>query len=163
MRPPISLALATPQGGRPLTDRRSRIRCGQLARACGFTLTEVLIACVVVALLAAVALPWFRKPLLQAHRTDGVSTLMRLQMAQEKLRSNSGLYSDDLSRLQLQPRSDQGLYALAVELTGPDSYRASASVVAGSPQAADLECAQITLEVNSGFAKTGPSPRCWNR
>ena len=132
-------------------------------RARGFTLTEVLIACAVAALLAAVALPSFRKPLLQAHRTDGVGTLMRLQMAQEKLRNHSGLYSDDLSRLQLPARSDEGLYALAVELTGPDSYRASASVVPGTPQAADLECAQITLEVSQGFAKTGPSPRCWNR
>ena len=134
-----------------------------LNRHRGFTLTEVLIACAVAALLAAVALPSFRKPLLQAHRTDGVSTLMRLQMAQEKLRSNSGLYSDNLAQLQMQPRSDEGLYALAVELTGPDSYRASASVVPGTPQAADQECAQITLEVSNGFAKTGPSPRCWNR
>jgi hypothetical protein len=30
MEPPSSLALATPQGGRPLTDRQSRIRGGKL-------------------------------------------------------------------------------------------------------------------------------------
>ena len=33
MKPPSSLALATPQGGRPLTDRRSRIRGGKLGQA----------------------------------------------------------------------------------------------------------------------------------
>jgi type IV pilus assembly protein PilE len=144
-------------------DRRRRIRAGKPDRTSGFTLTELLIACAVVALLAAVALPSFRAPLLKAHRTDGVSTLMRLQAAQERLRGSSGLYSDDLRRLHLPERSEEGLYALAVELTGPDSYRASASVVPGTLQEADHECAQITLEVNNGFAKTGPSSRCWNR
>jgi type IV pilus assembly protein PilE len=129
----------------------------------GFTLTEVLITCAVVGVLATVALPSFRGPLLKAHRTDAVSTLVRLQAAQERLRGSSGLYSDDLARLHLPVRSDEGLYALAVELTGPDSYRASASVVPGTSQEADHECAQITLEVNNGFAQTGPSARCWNR
>ena len=32
MKPPSSLSLATPQGGRPLADRRSRIRGGKLGR-----------------------------------------------------------------------------------------------------------------------------------
>ena len=36
MKPPSSLALATPQGGRPPTDRQSRIRGGKL----GFALAE---------------------------------------------------------------------------------------------------------------------------
>ena len=134
-----------------------------LTRQRGWTLTEVTVSCAVVAVLAAIALPSFRGPLMKVHRTDAVSILMRLQAAQERMRGHSGLYSDDLSRLQLPARSDEGLYALAVELTGPDSYRASASVVAGTSQEADHECAQITLEVSNGFAKTGPSARCWNR
>jgi type IV pilus assembly protein PilE len=157
LTPPV---FATPRGRRA-GCRRNRV--GQPDGACGFTLTEVLIVCAVMALLAAVALPSFRGPLLKAHRTDAVSTLVRLQAAQERLRSSSGLYSDDLSRLQLAARSEEGLYALAVELTGPDSYRASASVLPGSSQAADRECQQITLEVSHGFATTGPSARCWNR
>ena len=32
MKPPSSLSLATPQGGRPPTDRQSRIRGGKLGR-----------------------------------------------------------------------------------------------------------------------------------
>ena len=35
MKPPSSLALATPQGGRPPTDRQSRIRGGKLGFALG--------------------------------------------------------------------------------------------------------------------------------
>ncbi len=81
-----------PPGGRPPAARQSRFRGGKLGRAHGFTLVEVLTACTVAALLAAIALPSFRAPLLHSHRTDGVAVLMRLQAAQDRLRHNSGIY-----------------------------------------------------------------------
>jgi hypothetical protein len=34
MKPPSSLALATPQGGRPLAARQSRFRGGKLDQGC---------------------------------------------------------------------------------------------------------------------------------
>jgi type IV pilus assembly protein PilE len=129
----------------------------------GFTLVEAAITCAVVGVLAGIALPSYQAQLMHSRRADAVGALMRLQQAQERMRMHHGLYSTDFHALQVAPRSTEGLYALAVEVTGPDSYRATATPVAGLAQAGDRECPQLALDVNSGFAQTGPSARCWNR
>ncbi|MFY9514335.1 MAG: type IV pilin protein, partial [Rubrivivax sp.] len=95
--------------------------------------------------------------------SDAVAALTRVQAAQERLRAQHGLYSNDFGVLQVAATSSEGLYRLELELTGPDSYRARAIARADGAQAADHDCATLLLNVNSGFAQTGPSTRCWNR
>lgn len=129
----------------------------------GFTLTELAIVCAIVGILATIALPSWRARELQAGRLDAVDALTRLQTAQERHRADHGLYAPQLAALRIAPTSAQGRYALALELTGPDAYRASASARADGPQAADRDCSVLTVEVRSGFAQAGPSARCWNR
>lgn len=129
----------------------------------GFTLTEVAIVCAIVGILASIALPSWRGRELQAGRLDAVDALTRLQTAQERHRADHGLYAPQLSSLRLAPTSAQGRYQLSLELTGPEAYRASAQAREGGPQAADRDCATLTLDVRSGFAQAGPSARCWNR
>jgi type IV pilus assembly protein PilE len=129
----------------------------------GFTLVELLIACAVAAVLAAVAVPTYQAQLMHSRRADAAAALMQLQQAQERMRLHHGLYSADFSALRVAPRSSEGLYTLAVEITGPQSYRATATPVAGRAQAGDHECPQLALDVDSGFAQTGPKARCWNR
>ncbi len=60
MKPPSSLSLATPRGGRPPTARQSRFHGGKLGwgtGAFGVTLIELVIALAVLAVLGALALP----------------------------------------------------------------------------------------------------------
>jgi type IV pilus assembly protein PilE len=135
-----------------------------MARATGFgfTLVECLAACAVVAVLAAVAWPAWRDHGLRAARLDAAAALTRLQGVQEQYRSVHGLYAADLSVLHgVAPVSDQGRYRLALERTGPESYRATA--VAFGVQTGDRDCGALTLEVSLGFATPGPGPQCWNR
>jgi type IV pilus assembly protein PilE len=129
----------------------------------GFTLAEVAIVCAVVGVLAGIALPSFHQHRLQAGRLDAVDALTRLQTAQERHRADHGLYAPDLPALRIAPTSPQGRYALALQLTGPDAYRASAQVREDGPQAGDRDCTTLSLEVRSGFVQPGPSARCWNR
>jgi type IV pilus assembly protein PilE len=126
----------------------------------GFTLVELMVALALATLLVASAWPSYRAQLLRAARTDAVEALMRLQLAQEKLRAATGLYGGRAGALGGE-RSRQGLYAIDVRRTGAESYVASASALGG--QADDRECAVITLEVDQGTSRHGPSPRCWNR
>lgn len=126
----------------------------------GFTLVECATACAVAAILASVAWPAWRDQSLRAARLDAVQALSRVQLVQEQYRAQHGLYAGEMSVLQgVTPLSAQGRYALALELAGPESYRATA--VARGPQQADRECSALTLEVRLGFASTGPEPQCW--
>lgn len=132
------------------------------APARGFTLVESLIACAVAALLAGVALPSMQGQRLRAGRLDAVAALTRVQSAQEQHRSQSGLYAGSLSTLGLiNPNSPQGLYAVSLQVTGPDGYRATATAL--GRQAQDRGCAVLTLEVDQGFPTEGPQAQCWQR
>ncbi len=128
----------------------------------GFTLVECAVVCAVAAILTAVAWPSLQGHTLRASRLDAVQALTRLQTVQEQYRSAHGLYAGDLSALRgVAPASDQGRYTLALVLTGPESYRATA--LARGAQTRDRDCVAITLDVSLGFAQTGPGPQCWNR
>jgi type IV pilus assembly protein PilE len=128
----------------------------------GFTLVECLTVCAMVAVLTTVAWPAWHGHSLRAARLDAVAALTQLQTVQESYRSLHGLYAADLSVLHgVTPVSNQGRYTLALERTGPESYRATA--LAQGPQAGDRECSALTLDVNLGFATPGPGPQCWNR
>lgn len=132
-------------------------------RSAGFTVVELVAVCAVVGVVASIALPSYQAQMQRARRSDAVAALTKLQAAQERMRAQHGIYSGDFNVLQVASVSDAGLYALAIELTGPESYRASATALAGRAQAGDNECAQLQIGVKSGFVETGPGQRCWNR
>lgn len=127
----------------------------------GFTLVEMVVVLAMVALLAGAAFPSYRGHVLRAGRADAVEALTRLQAAQERFRTANGLYATQLAVLGLAERSTQGRYRIGLVPTGPEAYRATAS--AEGTQARDEDCAQLTLEVDTGLAKAGPGERCWNR
>lgn len=128
----------------------------------GFSLVESLIACAVAALLAGAALPSMQGQRLRAGRLDAVAALTRVQATQEAHRGRLGLYAGDMAALGLiNPNSPQGLYAVSLQLNGPDTYRATATAL--GRQAQDSGCAVLTLDVHKGFPTEGPEPRCWQR
>lgn len=129
----------------------------------GFSAVEVLCTCAIAAVLMTVALPAYDDQMLRVRRGDAVAALTRLQAAQERLRSDQGLYGGSLDALQLSGDSADGLYVLALQSNGADGYTATATAVPGRAQAGDTECRQLVLQVNNGFAEARPSARCWNR
>lgn len=145
-------AIGLPRG------RRARSR----TRPRGFTLVEVMVVVVLLVALSALALPMFKQRSLRAGRLDAVHALTRLQSAQEQHRALNGLYAGDLAALRgTAGTSPQGLYAIAVETTGPDGYLARAT--ARGRQADDSGCEVITLRVERGFPTEGPAAECWQR
>lgn len=136
-------------------------RPGRAAR--GFSLIDMMSACAITGILAAVALPSWQGSLVKTRRVDAVQALTRLQAAQERYRDEHGRYATTLEALQLGARSEAGHYTLAVEAEAAGRYRALATPTAGGAQAGDADCAPLTLAVDSGFARQGPSRRCWNR
>jgi type IV pilus assembly protein PilE len=130
----------------------------------GFTLVELTMAAAVAAVLAAVALPSYRGHQLQAGRLDAVAALTRLQMAQERHRAAHGFYAGQLGALRgVDAVSADGRYTVALALVGAEGYHATATPRPEGPQAGDRDCPALTLDVVQGFARTGPSARCWRR
>jgi type IV pilus assembly protein PilE len=150
----------------------------------GFTLVEVLIVAVVLALLAAVALPSFLDSLRKSRRAEAFAALTAVQQAQERWRSNNAAYSSNLTAaptasppgLGLPATTTGGLYSVALSGTSATGYTVSAVAVAGKSQAADTACSTLAVRVTgaqityagcngcslgtSDFAATNV---CWSR
>ncbi|MBK1690389.1 type IV pilin protein [Rubrivivax gelatinosus] len=134
---------------------------GRAAR--GFSLIELMSACTIAAVVAGLALPSWQGSLLKSRRADAVQALTRLQAAQEQYRGNHGHYAATLETLRLGPRSEAGHYTLMLERESDGRYHAAAAPAPGGAQQADHDCAPLTLAVDSGFVRPGPTRRCWNR
>jgi type IV pilus assembly protein PilE len=131
-------------------------------RYTGFTLIEIAIVLAVAAVLATMALPSYRHQGLRMARLDAVQALTRLQVAQEQHRALHGLYAGEIDALRgVANTSPQQRYTLTLQLTGPESYRASAD--AQGEQMADHDCRTLSLAVSQGYAQIEPSAACWNR
>jgi type IV pilus assembly protein PilE len=131
-----------------------------MSRARGFTLIELAIVAGLAALLAGLALPSLHQQWLKSRRADAIGSLTRLQHAQERHRQQFGLYAGDARALPGGGRSAEGLYTIELRAAA-DGYTALAHATGG--QSADSDCTTITLTIDAGFARHGPSPRCWNR
>lgn len=128
----------------------------------GYTLVELLIACTVVALLAAVALPSYRWQVQRAQRADAAAALLRVELAQASHHAHHGLYTADLRALgQRSGLSAEGRYRIEIAEVRAAGYTARAVPVDMRVQQGDGECAVLTLEVEQLHTRRGPAARCW--
>ncbi len=159
-------------------------------RACaGFTLTELMIAVAVLALLTSLALPAYRGHLLRTHRALARATLVDLAAKMEVEALRSGAYPADFDfHLAGSDAAMSGLSRYAITADGlvqaaPDarsvyeidvvvdaaagsgrSFGLTATAVNG--QADDRDCAVLSLD-SAGrrlpVAGSGPGGDCWTR
>jgi type IV pilus assembly protein PilE len=128
----------------------------------GFSLIDLLIACCLAGILAAVSWPSLAAHSQRSQRADAILALTRVQLAQERFHAGTGFYAADSSTLRLPTRSEQGHYDLVVVGAG-DRYHATATARPGSAQSADTSCLQLSVSAERGFVSTGPNGQCWNR
>jgi type IV pilus assembly protein PilE len=120
----------------------------------GFTLTEVLTALVVIAVLAAIAVPTWRTHLLRVRRAEARDALTALQAAQDRYFGQHARYATgaQLSArapdgLELPPTTAHGLYAITLETYADGlGYLATARTVANAGQQADDRCASFSID-----------------
>jgi len=119
------------------------------SRVLGVTLPELLTALVIVAVLAAVAVPLWRVHLLRVRREDGITALIELQAAQDRWFGSHARYAT-VEELALRRRSDRGFYDLELRV-GDDGlgYLASAKATHQTGQDDDSRCVEFTLDQNN--------------
>lgn len=142
----------------------------------GVTLIELLTVMVVIAIIASIAIPSYRRYLLRAQRSDAKTALLQVQTAEEKFMLQRNAYTTSVTAappagLGLQGASERGFYTITVPaLTNSDgtpgyTIRAVPAAVSGG-QADDTDCQTFTLDgagvrtaANSSSADN--STACW--
>jgi type IV pilus assembly protein PilE len=152
----------------------------------GFTLIEIMITLLIVAVIATIAVPSYRDYVLRAHRTEARAALLALAAAQEKYYLQFNCYAAALDptitastaptnpttcaggKLAFPATSERGYYDIAVTGVSLTDWTATATAVAGKAQAADTKCSvyQLTgtgIKSASTAASVANNDDCWRK
>ena len=130
----------------------------------GFTLVELMIGLIIVAVLVSLALPSFRDTLRKSRRSDAMNSIMDLHLSQERHRVNNPMYGDlaELGKADPLPSSD-GHYELDITVHTATNYTI---VAAAQNDQANDSCGDFTLAFTAGvITKTadGTDDLCWKK
>jgi type IV pilus assembly protein PilE len=136
----------------------------------GFTLLELMIVLVVMAILAAIAVPSYTKYGYRARRSDGQKLLISIANAQERYYALHNAYADLATigyAASTTATSEAGYYTASVAVTAVASldaqaYTATATPVPQGAQARDV-CGALTLTSTGVKAPAGTTSNgtCW--
>lgn len=135
----------------------------------GFTLVELMITVVIVAILSAIAVPAYRSYVQRSKRSEATTMLLRIQASQEKFFMQNNAYSANLAGvppagLGMLAVTDGGNYNLALAAAAGGGYTATAT--ATSTQADDSKCQTFTINQNgvrtaADGGGTDNTAECW--
>ena len=114
-------------------------------RTRGFTLIELMICVCIVGVLSSIAYPAFSSTLASTRRSDALAALMKIQMLQERFRSEHPSYAE-LSQLGMGSTPPSRHYDIAVLNPSADGYVLRAAAT-GSQQR-DTRCRHLRLTVD---------------
>jgi type IV pilus assembly protein PilE len=142
-------------------------RMGRRTR--GVTLMELLVVIAIIGIMAAIAVPTYRKYLIRSNRAEAKIALLQLQTAQEKFYMQNNSFTDNLTAasptgLGLTNVSETGKYDIRVQLlAGGQEYNATASPHAGGGQTDDQDCASFSINQRGTKQVSGPkgAQACW--
>jgi type IV pilus assembly protein PilE len=131
----------------------------------GFTLMEVLIALVIVAALAALAIPNYTEYVNRGYRSDARAALLLAAQWQERFRTENNAYSSTLpASFAAVPASGTARYTVAVSQPGGSQTFLLTATRTG-PQASD-SCGDFTLDhlgTRGTVGASRPVDECWAR
>ena len=129
----------------------------------GFTLIELLIAVAIVGILTSIAIPAYTSYVKKSRRTDAQTSLMKIQLAQEKYRANNPAYGS-LADLGINSTSTDENYTLRISNntgTGYTTAAAPAGVQTGD------SCGTLSIQVTNGnpvySSSAGAPATCWGK
>lgn len=133
----------------------------QPKRIGGFSLIELMVAVVIVAILAAIAVPSYSNYVVRGSRAAAQTELLELASLQEKIFLNSNAYTPSVAAAyngnsagglgRTGGQTPDGKYALSLDIAVPSqTFTLTAAPVAGKSQAGD---GALTISENG--------QRCW--
>ncbi len=140
----------------------------------GFTLLEVMIVAVIIAILAAVAVPSYREFVVRAHRADARAVLAQVLQLQERVftQDNSYCYSDKADpRCASWPSKVQDgsrtYYTITYPEPNPNSPPVVTIIATIDPGWKDKDCENLSLSSTGAKTASGIVPNanviCWTK
>ncbi len=129
----------------------------------GFTLIEVMIAAVILAILTAIALPSYQNQMRTNKRTEAENLLLEVASKQQRFFSDQMTYTNDVTALGYTAplQTESGAYTLTIALgAGGSSYTITATA---TPDQAKDGCGNLTLTNVGQKGKSGSKSLadCW--
>lgn len=118
----------------------------------GFTLMELMITIAIIGMLVSIVLPSYMEHLKKGRRAAAQAHLMDVAQREQQYLLDARSYAADLATLNITTPSDvSDYYAIAITVGdgAPPSFTATATPIAGTPQASDA-----TLSIDSTGSKT---------
>ena len=147
--------------------QRYASRMASRREARGFTLIELLVVVLIVAILAAVALPSFNRQVQKTRRTDGHNILLRIAAEQERFFTNSNQYAATLNGappagLGFTTLTSENGHYLVTAAMGAGNQTFTLTATAQGTQVNDA-CGNLTLGNSDakGFSGTQANGKCW--
>ena len=136
-----------------------------MKRLRGFTLIELMIVVVVVAILAALAIPAWQRYVYRSRRPDGQELLIRIAQAEERYYTNYNSYAAKLSSLGYpsDPATSEHKYYTATVTLPAGSSAGTAFIATATPinaQANDA-CGNLTID-NTGSKQPDSTKTAYN-
>lgn len=128
----------------------------------GFGLMDVLIALAIVAILATLAYPDYRDFLQRGRRTDAVTALLSVRVAQEKWRANHSAYGELAELGWTDDASTEGYYQLRMLEYSAGAFFAIAEPLPGGPQQDDT-CGVFAIDQRGPVFEGYAEAACWRR
>lgn len=156
-------------------DASSSRKRREVSRTRGFSLTELLVALAILALLTAAAVPVWNRQVERSRRLDATDTLMRIAVAQERFYFENGRYAGGGELAAAPPAglgitaTERGYYTLELRALDGDltlGFQATATAQQPGAQDGDETCRVFTLDSTSTrSAETAEgedsSEACW--
>jgi type IV pilus assembly protein PilE len=131
----------------------------------GFSLIELVIVLLIIAILSAIAIPSYRQYVVRANRVDAQRSLMDLAARQERFFYSRNGYASALSDLGANSSIAGANYTIAPPSATSTAFTITASAV-GSQQKSDQQCQTLTITntgVQGSTGSTANDPKCWSK
>lgn len=127
----------------------------------GFTLVELAITMVILAILASLALPSYRQYVLRGHRTDATRALQDVASREESYFFSNNAYTSSLSSLGTNSSVAGQYFTLTLASSSSAAYTATATVQGA--QAKDTACTSFSIDQVGRKTATGTAAAtdCW--